>query len=144
MHCVHADLLSLSSEACPMRHRLVSKRTPSQIVSEGQPLNKERLAAFTDAILALVMTILVLALDAPKEPTLECFWDLRMSYFSYVLSFFCLDSLWMGLNEVCNPAEHIDNACVMWTLVLLFFASLIPYTTDLVSRYFDNRIMQCA
>lgn len=32
----------------------------------------------------------------------------------------------------------------MWTLVLLFFASLIPYTTDLVSRHFDNRIMQCA
>lgn len=31
----------------------------------------------------------------------------------------------------------------MWTLVLLFFASLIPYTTDLVSRHFDNRIMQC-
>lgn len=50
----------------------------------------------------------------------------------------------MGLNEVCNPAEHIDNAYVMWTLVLLFFASLIPYTTDLISRYFDNRIMQCA
>jgi len=32
----------------------------------------------------------------------------------------------------------------MWTLVLLFFASLIPNTTDLVSRHFDNRIMQCA
>ncbi|MCC6107217.1 MAG: hypothetical protein LKE92_02700 [Atopobiaceae bacterium] len=32
----------------------------------------------------------------------------------------------------------------MWTLVLLFFASLIPCTTDLVSRHFGNRIMQCA
>lgn len=32
----------------------------------------------------------------------------------------------------------------MWTLVLLFFASLIPYTSDLVSRHFDNRIKQCA
>gem|GEM_PF-2773538 len=73
-------------------------------------MNKERLAAFTDAILAIVMTILVLALDAPKEPTFAGFWDLRMSYFSYAISFFCLDSLWMGLNEVCNPAEHIDNA----------------------------------
>lgn len=44
-------------------------------------MNKERLVAFTDAILAIVMTILVLALDTPKEPTLEGFWDLRMSYF---------------------------------------------------------------
>ena len=86
MHYVHADLLSLSSEACPMRHRLVSKRTSSWIVSEGQPMNKERLAAFTDAILAIVMTILVLALDAPKEPTFAGFWDLRMSYFSYAVA----------------------------------------------------------
>lgn len=43
-------------------------------------MSKERLAAFADAILALIMTILVLAPDAPKEPTLEGFWDLRMSY----------------------------------------------------------------
>ena len=78
-----------------MRQRLVSKRTSSQIVSEGQPVSKERLAAFADAILALIMTILVLAPDAPKEPTLIGFWDLRMSYFSYVLSLFWLGSLWM-------------------------------------------------
>lgn len=107
-------------------------------------MSKERLAAFADAILALIMTILVLAPDAPKEPTLIGFWDLRMSYFSYFLSLFWLGSLWMGLNEVWDTAGRIDNACVMWTLVLLFFASLIPYTTDLVSRHFDNRIMQCS
>ena len=107
-------------------------------------MSKERLAAFADAILALIMTILMLAPDAPKEPTLIGFWDLRMSYFSYVLSLFWLGSLWMGLNEAWDTAGRIDNACVMWTLVLLFFASLIPYTTDLVSRHFDNRIMQCS
>lgn len=106
-------------------------------------MSKERLAAFADAILALIMTILMLAPDAPKEPTLIGFWDLRMSYFSYVLSLFWLGSLWMGLNEVWDTAGRIDSACVMWTLVLLFFASLIPYTTYLVSRHFGNRIMQC-
>lgn len=58
-------------------------------------MSKERLAAFADAILALIMTMLVLALDAPKEPTLEGFWDLHMSCFSYALSFFWLGSLWM-------------------------------------------------
>lgn len=58
-------------------------------------MNKEWLAAFADAILALIMTILMLAPDAPKEPTLIGFWDLRMSCFSYALSFFWLGSLWM-------------------------------------------------
>lgn len=43
-------------------------------------MSKERLAAFADAILTIITTILVLAPDAPKEPTLEGFWDLRMSY----------------------------------------------------------------
>jgi len=111
MHCMHAGLLSLSSEVCPTRQRLVSKRTSSQIVPEGQLMSKERPAAFADAILALIMTMLVLALDAPKEPTPEGFWNLRMSCFSYVLSFFWLGSLWTGFNEVWDTSGRIDSAC---------------------------------
>ncbi|SDC56645.1 TMEM175 family protein [Parafannyhessea umbonata] len=106
-------------------------------------MNKERLVAFTDAILAIIMTILVLALERPSEPTLQAFWALRNSYLAYALSFFWLGSLWMGLNEVWDSARHIDNATVLWTLVLLFLASLIPYATDLVSYYFESRIVQC-
>ncbi|WP_130811131.1 TMEM175 family protein [Olsenella sp. Marseille-P4559] len=106
-------------------------------------MKKERLVAFTDAILAIIMTILVLALERPDEPTLSAFWALRNSYLSYALSFFWLGSLWMSLNEVWDNVKRIDNATVMWTLILLFLASLIPYTTDLVSYYFESRIVQC-
>lgn len=48
---------------------------------------KDRLAAFTDAVLAIIMTVLVLELERPAAPTLEAFWELRGSFFAYALSF---------------------------------------------------------
>lgn len=105
-------------------------------------MEKERLIAFTDAILAIIMTILVLELDKPAEPTIAAFWELRTSFFSYALSFFWLGSLWAGLNSIWEKAEKINNAVIWWNLLLLFLASLIPYATSLCGNYFTNRTMQ--
>lgn len=105
-------------------------------------MSKERLVAFTDALLAIIMTILVLELDKPSEPTLAAFWALRTSYFSYALSFFWLGSLWVGLNAIWEKAEKIDNAVIWWNLLLLFLASLIPYATSLCNTYFMSKTIQ--
>lgn len=105
-------------------------------------MSKERLVAFTDAILAIIMTILVLELDKPAQPTVAAFWALRRAYFSYALSFFWLGSLWVGLNTIWEKAEKIDNAVIWWNLLLLFLASLIPYATSLCSTYFYSRTIQ--
>lgn len=51
-------------------------------------MKKYRVAAFTDAVLAIIMTILVLELEKPSAPTLSELWELRHSFFSYTLSFF--------------------------------------------------------
>ena len=50
-------------------------------------MKKDRVAAFTDAVLAIIMTILVLELKKPSSLTVEALWDLRYSFFSYTLSF---------------------------------------------------------
>lgn len=105
-------------------------------------MGKERLVAFTDAILAIIMTILVLELDKPAEPTLAGFWALRQSYFSYALSFFWLGSLWVGLNSIWEKAKKVNRSVIWWNLLLLFLASLIPYATSLCSTYFGNRVIQ--
>ncbi len=57
-------------------------------------MNKERLAAFTDAVLAIIMTILVLELEKPKHVSLAGLWDLRANFFAYTLSFFWLGLMW--------------------------------------------------
>lgn len=58
-------------------------------------MDKERLAAFTDAVLAIIMTILVLELEKPEHVTWQGIWALRVNYFAYALSFF-----WLGLDVV--------------------------------------------
>lgn len=105
-------------------------------------MKKERLVAFTDAVLAIIMTILVLELARPSKPTIASFWSLRYAYIAYALSFFWLGSLWMGLNRIWEHAEYIDNRTIFWNLVLLFTASFIPYSTDLISEYFFNPVIQ--
>ena len=48
-------------------------------------MSKERLGAFMDAVIAIVMTILVLELEKPAKPTLEAFWNLRINFATYQL-----------------------------------------------------------
>lgn len=105
-------------------------------------MSKERLVAFTDAILAIIMTILVLELEKPAEPTVAAFWELRTAYFAYTLSFFWLASLWEGLNSIWEKARYIDSPVIWWNFLLLFLASLIPYATSLCSANFYSPVIQ--
>ena len=105
-------------------------------------MSKERLVAFTDAVLAIIMTILVLELPKPSAPTWEAILELKVSLFAYTLSFFWLGALWFRMYKICSTVEKVDNKVIWWNIVLLFFASLIPYTTSLVSEYFDSSAVQ--
>lgn len=105
-------------------------------------MSKDRLVAFTDAVLAIIMTILVLELPKPSAPTLEAIFELKESLFAYTLSFFWLGALWFGMYKIWNMVEKVDNKVIWWNIILLFFASLIPYTTSLVSEHFDSSVVQ--
>ncbi|MBO6243422.1 MAG: DUF1211 domain-containing protein [Clostridia bacterium] len=105
-------------------------------------MNKERLVAFTDAVLAIIMTILVLELPKPDEPTLGAIISLKESILAYTLSFFWLGALWFGMYQIWSKVEKVTSKVILWNMILLFFASLIPYTTSLVSEYFNESIIQ--
>lgn len=105
-------------------------------------MNKERLTAFTDAVLAIIMTILVLELEKPAEPTLKAIWELRTSYFSYTLSFFWLGTMWVNHHNEWQKVEKISKSVVWWSIILLFFSSLFPYTTSFVNSYFYSSVAQ--
>ncbi len=105
-------------------------------------MNKERLVAFTDAVLAIIMTILVLELKKPEAVNLAGFWALRMNYFAYTISFFWLGTMWVNLHRAWHEVEKINNKLVWISLLLLFFSSLFPYVTTIVSEHFNNPIAQ--
>ena len=102
-------------------------------------MNKDRLAAFTDAILAIIMTILVLELEKPAEANWAAVWALRQSFASYIISFFWLGAMWVNLHSQWQRIEKIDNRVVWCSIIMLFFASLFPWVTDFVGRNFMSR-----
>jgi len=105
-------------------------------------LNKERLAAFTDAVLAIIMTILVLELEKPEHISWQGLWDLRVNYFAYALSFFWLGMMWFSHHNAWNQIKKINNSTVFYSLLMLFFASLFPYTTSIVAQNYNNSTAQ--
>ena len=105
-------------------------------------MKKDRLIALTDAVLAIIMTILILELEKPETPSLQAFWELRNNFFAYFLSFFWLGSLWMALNTLWEKVERISSEVVWANLYLLFFVSFMPYATGLVSSPFENYTAQ--
>ena len=83
------------------------------------PMKKDRLIVLTDAVLAIIMTILILELEKPTTPSLKAFWDLRQNFFACFLSFFWLGSLWMALNTLWEKVEKISSEIIWWNLFLL-------------------------
>ncbi|WP_251717630.1 TMEM175 family protein [Lactobacillus agrestimuris] len=105
-------------------------------------MNKERTTAFTDAILAIIMTILVLELKEPEQLSFSGLWALRESYFSYALSFFWLGTMWIGIHNEWQHVKSISGSTLWANLIMLFWASFFPYTTKIVSANFDNKTAQ--
>lgn len=105
-------------------------------------LSKERLVAFTDAVLAIIMTILVLELEKPAVLTWQGLWDLRTNFFAYTISFFWLGTMWVNMHRAWDNVEKINNRLVWNAMILLFFSSFFPYATSLVASDFNNAVAQ--
>ena len=105
-------------------------------------MSKERLIAFYDAVLAIIMTILVLELEKPDEMSLRGFLELKESFFAYALSFFWLGTMWVNHHNLWMEVEKISVKTVWTTMFLLFMASFFPYTTTIISKNFYSAIAQ--
>ena len=102
-------------------------------------MSKERLTAFIDAVLAIVMTILVLELEKPTEVSWAGLWALRQSFLAYTLSFFWLGILWRNHHNGWQQVKTISNSVVVWTLVMLFFTSFFRIPQVLLRIIFITR-----
>jgi len=92
-------------------------------------MTKERLAAFSDAVIAIIITIMVLELKAPHGATLEALRPLIPIFLSYVLSFMYLSIYWNNHHHLFQAVEHVNGKILWANMHLLFWLSLIPFTT---------------
>ena len=88
-----------------------------------------RLEAFTDAVIAIVITILVLELRVPHEPELEALREVVPVFLTYVLSFVYLGIYWNNHHHMMVLTERVNGKILWANLHLLFWLSLVPFTT---------------
>ncbi len=92
-------------------------------------MSKGRLEAFSDGVIAILITIMVLEFKIPHEPTFAALGPLVPKFLSYVLSFVFLGIYWNNHHHLWQAAHRV-NGNVLWAnLHLLFWLSTIPFAT---------------
>ena len=92
-------------------------------------MHKGRLEAFSDGVLAIIITILVLELRAPHSAEWSALTPLIPAFVSHVLSFVYLGIYWNNHHHLMQAASHVTGAVLWANLHLLFWLSLIPFVT---------------
>jgi len=104
-------------------------------------MEKNRLEAFTDGVIAVIITIMVLELKPPHEATLAALLGNWPVFVSYVLSFVYVGIYWNNHHHLMHAVEKV-NGKVMWAnLFLLFWLSLFPFTTAWLNEAHDEGAM---
>lgn len=93
-------------------------------------MNKTRVEIFSDGILAIIITIMVLELKAPENTELSSLIPVIPVFLSYVLSFIYLAIYWMNHHLLFQATEKVSTAVLWANMHLLFWLSLIPFTTS--------------
>jgi uncharacterized membrane protein len=92
-------------------------------------MNKERLTAFSDGVIAIIITIMVLELKVPQGPTWQALAGLLPIFLSYVLSFVFVAIYWNNHHHLLHACRRVTGGILWANTHLLFWLSLIPFTT---------------
>jgi uncharacterized membrane protein len=92
-------------------------------------MGKNRLEAFSDGVLAIIITIMVLDLRVPHEVELSALKPVLPVFFSYVLSFIYVGIYWNNHHHLFHSTRQVSGGILWANLHLLFWLSLFPFTT---------------
>ena len=93
-------------------------------------MSTSRLEAFSDGVLAIIITIMVLELHAPEGPHLSDLGGSMVSLLTYLLSFVYIGIYWSNHHHLFQVADRVDGPVLWANLHLLFWLSLYPFTTS--------------
>ncbi len=103
-------------------------------------MNKERLTAFTDGVIAIVITIMVLDLKVPHGASLADLLPVLPVFLSYVLSFIYVGIYWNNHHHLLHAATRVNGGVLWANMNLLFWLSLVPFTTAWLGENHFSRI----
>jgi uncharacterized membrane protein len=92
-------------------------------------VTKGRLEAFSDGVIAVIITIMVLELKAPESPDWHGLRTLLPTFYTYVLSFIFIGIYWNNHHHLLHATERIGGGAMWANLHLLFWLSLVPFVT---------------
>ena len=92
-------------------------------------MTKNRLEAFSDGVIAIIITIMVLELKVPHDPDLSALTKLAPVFVSYVLSFIYVGIYWNNHHHLLHAVERVSGGILWANMHLLFWLSLIPFVT---------------
>ena len=93
-------------------------------------MSKNRMEAFSDGVMAIIITIMVLELRAPHETDLAALKQLVPIFLSYLLSFIFVGIYWSNHHHMLHAVEHVSGGVLWANLHLLFWLSLVPFVTS--------------
>jgi uncharacterized membrane protein len=97
--------------------------------SGGREVGKNRLEAFSDGVLAIIITIMVLEMKVPHGDSLATLAPLAPVFMSYVLSFIYLGIYWNNHHHMLHTCKRVTGGILWANLHLLFWLSLFPFVT---------------
>lgn len=93
-------------------------------------MEKDRLAAFSDGVIAVIITIMVLELKAPNDVSLGALKEAAPTFLSYVLSFVYVAIYWNNHHHFLYLVRSVDGVLLWANMHLLFWLSLVPFATS--------------
>lgn len=100
-----------------------------------------RVEAFSDGVLAIIITIMVLELHAPDEVGLAALLHLWTTFFAYVISYNYIAIYWVNHHRLFSHARGVSNGLIWSNMVLLFALSLIPFSTAYLGKHLGDPLV---
>jgi uncharacterized membrane protein len=92
-------------------------------------MGTNRLEAFSDGVIAVIITIMVLELRVPRDATLASLRTVLPQFLSYLLSFVVVAIMWVNHHHLLHAARRADARLLWANVLLLFWMSLVPFVT---------------
>ena len=94
----------------------------------------DRVAAFSDAVFAVIVTVMVLELRAPDQPTFSAIWPLWPTAISYAVSYLFIAIIWINHDHLMRFVDRPTLGLIWINFVHLFMVSLLPFATAWIAR----------